>query len=358
MRRPASGRAGSAGGTARPRRIVFLRAVDRSRVAGVVPRHRVEQERAVLRGPRERPGRVERRGERDQSVPRAQAVGGLQPADAGERRGLADRAAGVGAGGAGDEPRGDGRGGAARAAARNALRIPGIAHRAEEAALVRRAHRELVHVGLADAARRRRAAGARRRTRRRARRSRRACASRRWSAGPRSSARPCARSGCPPAGPRAPFARAASAARACASAPASSTVTKALSVPLACAMRSSAARVSSTAETSRASSRRSRAAMVSVAIITRRPRWVDDATRDVECRPHRTIAGRALRGLLVVLSHACRGASAPCALARRRACGPGLRPPRSRLPWLRPGDHSITLGTRYRPSSTDGATDW
>ena len=44
------------------------------------------------------PGLVEARRERDQPVARAHAVGRLQPADAGQRRRLADRAAGVGAG--------------------------------------------------------------------------------------------------------------------------------------------------------------------------------------------------------------------------------------------------------------------
>ena len=55
------------------------------------------------------PGLVEARRERDEAVARAHAVGRLQAADAGQRRRLADRAAGVGAGAARHEPRGDRR---------------------------------------------------------------------------------------------------------------------------------------------------------------------------------------------------------------------------------------------------------
>ncbi len=48
------------------------------------------------------------------------------------------------------EARGDRGRRPTRGSARHARRIPRIAHRSEEARLVRRAHRELVHVGLAE----------------------------------------------------------------------------------------------------------------------------------------------------------------------------------------------------------------
>ena len=78
------------------------------------------------------------------------------PGDAAERGRLADRAAGVGAGGAQAQPGRHRRGRAARAAARHEVAIvarpgPGIAHPAVVGGHVRRAHRELVEIGLAQA---------------------------------------------------------------------------------------------------------------------------------------------------------------------------------------------------------------
>ena len=75
---------------------------------------------------RHRAGLVEARRERDHAVARAHAVGRLDAGDAGEARRLADRAAGVGAGGGRREARGDRRGRAARRAARHARRVPRV----------------------------------------------------------------------------------------------------------------------------------------------------------------------------------------------------------------------------------------
>ena len=69
---------------------------ERGRVARVGARHRAEQQRGVGGVARERARLVERRGERDHPVARDRAVGGLEADDAAQRRGLADRAAGVG----------------------------------------------------------------------------------------------------------------------------------------------------------------------------------------------------------------------------------------------------------------------
>ena len=101
-------------------------------------------------GARERADLIERRGEGDQAVARDAAVGRLEPDDAAERRRLADRAAGVGAERerrhAAPPPRPPIR----RSSRRGCGRGPRVARRAERAVLGRRAHRELVAVGLAD----------------------------------------------------------------------------------------------------------------------------------------------------------------------------------------------------------------
>jgi hypothetical protein len=93
-----------------------------------------------------------RRGsEGDHPVARAAPVGGLDAGDAGEAGRLADRAAGVGAGGRRQQARGHRRRAAARRAAGHPARVPGVVDRAVGAVLVGRAHRELVAVQLAQA---------------------------------------------------------------------------------------------------------------------------------------------------------------------------------------------------------------
>ena len=106
-------------------------------------------------GARDRPGLIERGGKRDDAPARAAAIGRLDADGRGERRRLADRAAGVGRGRAHAEQRRHRRGRAAGRAARHqrgvgALAPPRIDHRAEARGLVRRAHRELVIVELAE----------------------------------------------------------------------------------------------------------------------------------------------------------------------------------------------------------------
>ncbi len=126
------------------------RHVERGGVHRVVPGdHRVQQ-RGVEHRARARAGLVERGGERDEPVARDRAVRRLHADGAGDGRGLADRAAGVGA----DRQRrlegGDGRGRAAARAAGDALEVPRVVRGAVGRVLGRGAHRELVHVGLAE----------------------------------------------------------------------------------------------------------------------------------------------------------------------------------------------------------------
>ncbi len=94
------------------------------RVVRIGTLHRREHQGRVGDGPRQRAALVERGGEGDHPVARDRAVGRLQADDPAERRGLADRAARVGADRAGSRAAGDRRGRAARGAAGNAARDP------------------------------------------------------------------------------------------------------------------------------------------------------------------------------------------------------------------------------------------
>ncbi len=99
--------------------------VQRGRVAlGVRPAHGRQQQGAVLGRAGHRAGLVEAGREGDHAVARGAAVGRLDAGDAAERGRLADRAAGVGAGGARCQACGHGGGAAARGAAGNAARCP------------------------------------------------------------------------------------------------------------------------------------------------------------------------------------------------------------------------------------------
>ena len=123
----------------------------RGGVALVAPDHVAQQQRGVGHVAGQRAGLVERRGEGDHPVARDRAVGGLEPDDPAQRGGLADRAAGVGA----DRPRRRARPPPrrpSRPTSRPARvrRVPGVRDRPEARVLVRRAHRELVHVRLAE----------------------------------------------------------------------------------------------------------------------------------------------------------------------------------------------------------------
>src|SRR5207249_10710323 len=88
-------------------------------------------------------------GEGEGAVAREAPVRRLHPAAAAEGGGLAHGAAGVRAEGAGGQPARHGRRRAARRAAGHACEIPRVARELEGGVLGGRAHRELVHVGLA-----------------------------------------------------------------------------------------------------------------------------------------------------------------------------------------------------------------
>ncbi len=112
--------------------------------------HGREEVGGVLHGPRERADLVERRAEGEQAVARDAAVGRLEADDAAQRRRLADRAAGVGAERDRREAGRDRDRRAAARSARDAIERPRVARHAERRVLGRRAHRELVAVGLAE----------------------------------------------------------------------------------------------------------------------------------------------------------------------------------------------------------------
>ena len=126
---------------------------ERGRVALVAADEVAQHQGRVGDVARQRPRLVERGGERDHPVARDRAVGRFQADDPAQRRGLADRAAGVGAERPRRQPGGDRRGAAARGAAGDARAVPGVEHRAVGGVLVGGAHRELVLVGLPEQAR-------------------------------------------------------------------------------------------------------------------------------------------------------------------------------------------------------------
>ena len=191
----------------------------------------LEQERRVGQVVRERADLVERAGEGDQAVAADPAVGRLQADDPAERGGLADRAAGVGA----------------RATAARGRRRPprpsrptsrrgcasssqGLQGRAVGAVLGRRAHRELVHVRLAEEDRVGGLRAGRSRWRRRAAGSSRASGCRRSSARPRTQSTSLIATGTPASAPSgSPALRCASTARAWARTASASRWTKTLS---------------------------------------------------------------------------------------------------------------------------------
>ena len=135
--------------------VVPPRLVKAGRVHRILARDHREQQGGVPDAPRERPDRVERGRERDQPVPADQPVGRLEPHHPRERRRLPNRAAGVGP----ERPHGlprrdqasrDRRRAAAARAAGHQVEVPRVVDRSERRVLVRRPHRELVAVGLAE----------------------------------------------------------------------------------------------------------------------------------------------------------------------------------------------------------------
>ena len=120
------------------------------RVVGRILRDHLLQQRGIAHGERHRTDLLEGTREGDHAETRDGAVGGHQTDQAAEGRGLADRPAGVGAERPRSTTRGDHGGGTARRAAGHAREIPRVARRAVRRVLGRRAHRELVEVGLAE----------------------------------------------------------------------------------------------------------------------------------------------------------------------------------------------------------------
>ncbi len=123
---------------------------DRRAVHRVVTPDRFEQQRGVVHRRRERTDLVEARRERDQPVAGDESVGGLDPDHAAERRGLADRAAGVRAEPERGEAGRDRRRRTTTRTAGNPRGVVRVAGRAERRVLGGRTHRELVEVRLAD----------------------------------------------------------------------------------------------------------------------------------------------------------------------------------------------------------------
>ena len=121
----------------------------RGGVTRIVSGDRLHDQGAVGGAAGHRPDLVEARSEGDQATAADAAVGRLESGDAAEAGRLPDRAAGVGADSRGGHV---GRHAGSRTAARTARgprQVPRVTNRAEGRILVRAAHRELVHVGLA-----------------------------------------------------------------------------------------------------------------------------------------------------------------------------------------------------------------
>ena len=125
------------------------RTIGARRIGRIVAGHRLQQQRAVLHRPGQRPGVVQRERQRQHAGAADQAVGGLDAGDAAQRRGPADRAAGVRAGAAEDHAGRDRRAGAGRGAGGEVLRVPGIARRRPGQVERRAAHGELMRRQLA-----------------------------------------------------------------------------------------------------------------------------------------------------------------------------------------------------------------
>ena len=132
------------------RRVIGHRLGRAGRVRRVGARDHAERDRRIVDGPRQRPDLIERGTERNQAVPRDAAVGWLESDHAAHRGRLPNRSAGVGPERQRRDARRDGGGRSAARAAGDAIERPRVVHGTERRVLVRRAHRELVAVGLAD----------------------------------------------------------------------------------------------------------------------------------------------------------------------------------------------------------------
>ena len=93
---------------------------------------------------------VERGSERDESIAGDAPVGRLEPDDSAERRGLADRTAGVGSQGGMGHACGNGHAGTAARSPGNPAFIDRIQDRTVRGILGGRSHGKLIHVRLPD----------------------------------------------------------------------------------------------------------------------------------------------------------------------------------------------------------------
>ena len=128
--------------------IVRHRGVDAGRVLRIEPGHDGKDDGRILGGAGEDTCLVEAGREGDHAVTRHASVCRFDARHTGERRRLANRTAGIGAGGERCHAR---RGGGGRPAGRPAgdfAGIPGVLDGAIETGLIGGAHGELVHIGL------------------------------------------------------------------------------------------------------------------------------------------------------------------------------------------------------------------
>ena len=125
---------------------------NRGRIPRISALHRLEQQGCIGDRPGQRTALVERRSKRDHSVARDRTVGWLEADDPAERCRLTDGSSGVCAKRTGRKTTGDSGRRASRRTSRYTRSVPGVQHIAIGGVLVRRPHRELVHVGLAEQA--------------------------------------------------------------------------------------------------------------------------------------------------------------------------------------------------------------
>ena len=115
--------------TGQRRPVIRDRAIGAGRIFGIMPGDRLQEDRAILDGPRHRTGMIEGEGIGVDAGTADEPIGRLQPDDAAQRRRAADRTAGIGAERARDKPGGNCRPGAARRAAGEVIAVPWVARR-------------------------------------------------------------------------------------------------------------------------------------------------------------------------------------------------------------------------------------
>ena len=124
--------------------------IEAGRITLVESSHDTEQQGCIRARTRNDAGLIEARCECDHAVARYASISRFQADGTRQGRRLADRTAGIRACRCRREACRDRGGRTARRAARRAFEIPGIFDGSEVARLVRRTHRELVHIGLAE----------------------------------------------------------------------------------------------------------------------------------------------------------------------------------------------------------------